>query len=120
MLVEISAQDRLGRRQTVSADLYVAGDTPVAWEQPKANVFETTLDKTAYDPGEVANLLLKSPFQSARALIIVEGPKANQYHWVNIENGQGVFPYPDQWRYDTARTSSRAAVARATQRGAEG
>ena len=70
------------------------GDTPVAWEKPKANVFETTLDKTAYDPGEVANLLLKSPFQMARALIIVEGPKANQYHWVDIENGQGVFPMP--------------------------
>ena len=93
-VVEISAQDRLGRRQTVSADLYVAGDTPVAWEKPKANVFETTPDKTAYDPGEVANLLLKSPFQQARALIVVEGPKANQYHWVNIENGQGVFPMP--------------------------
>ena len=93
-VVEISAQDRLGRRQTVSADLYVAGDTPVAWEKPKANVFETTPDKTAYDPGEVANLLLKSPFQEARALIVVEGPKANQYHWVDIKNGQGVFPIP--------------------------
>ncbi len=93
-VVEISAQDRLGRRQTVSADLYVAGDTPVAWEQPKANVFETTPDKTTYDPGEVANLLLKSPFQKARALIVVEGPKANQYHWTDIENGQGVFPIP--------------------------
>ncbi len=93
-VVEISAQDRLGRRQTVSADLYVAGDTPVAWQQPKANVFETTLGKTVYDPGEVANLLLKSPFQRARALIIVEAPKANQYHWVDIENGQGVFPIP--------------------------
>ena len=93
-VVEIAAQDRLGRRQSVSADLYVAGDTAVAWEKPKANVFETTPDKTAYDPGEVANLLLKSPFQKARALIVVEGPKANQYHWADIENGQGVFPIP--------------------------
>ena len=93
-VIEITAQDRLGRRQTVSADLYVAGDTPVAWEKPKANVFETTPDKTAYDPGEVANLLLKSPFQTARALIVVEGPKANQYHWADIENGQGIFPMP--------------------------
>ena len=93
-VVEIAAQDRLGRRQNVSADLYVAGDTAVAWEKPKANVFETTPDNTAYDPGEVANLLLKSPFQKARALIVVEGPKANQYHWVDIENGQGVFPMP--------------------------
>ena len=93
-IVEIAAQDRLGRRQSVSADLYVAGDTAVAWEQPKANVFETTPDQTAYDPGEVANLLLKSPFQEARALIVVEGPKANQYHWADIENGQGVFHLP--------------------------
>ena len=93
-VVEIATQDRLGRRQSVSADLYVAGDTAVAWEKPKANVFETTPDKTAYDPGEVANLLLKSPFQKASALIIVEGPKANQYHWVDIENGQGIFPIP--------------------------
>ena len=93
-VVEIAAQDRLGRRQNVSADLYVAGDTPVAWEKPKANVFETTPDKTEYDPGEVANLLVKSPFQTGRALIIVEGPKANQYHWADIENGQGIFPIP--------------------------
>ena len=93
-IVEIAAQDRLGRRQSVSADLYVAGDTAVTWEKPKANVFETTPDKTAYDPGEIANLLLKSPFQQAHALIVVEGPKANQYHWADIENGQGVFPLP--------------------------
>ena len=93
-VVEIAAQDRLGRRQSISADLYVAGDTAVAWEKPKANVFETTPDKTAYDPGEIANLLVKSPFQKARALIIVEGPKANQYYWVDIENGQGIFPIP--------------------------
>ena len=93
-VVEITAQDRLGRRQSVSADLYVAGDTPVAWEKPQANVFETTPDKTEYNPGEIANLLLKSPFQRAHALIIVEGPKTNQYHWTEIENGQGVFPLP--------------------------
>ncbi len=93
-VVEIAAQDRLGRRQSVSADLYVAGDTAVAWEKPQANVFETTPDETAYDPGEVANLLLKSPFQQASALIIVEGPKANQYHWTDIKKGQGVFPIP--------------------------
>ena len=93
-VVEITAQDRLGRRQSVSADLYVAGDTAVAWEKPQANVFETTPDKTGYNPGDVANLLLKSPFQKARALIVVEGPKANQYHWTDIENGQGIFPIP--------------------------
>ena len=90
-VVEIAAQDKLGRLQKVVTDLYVAGDTPVAWKQPKANVFETSLDKDSYIPGEEANLLLKSPFQNARALIIVEAPSENRYHWVEVQNGQGLF-----------------------------
>ena len=93
-VVEIAAQDKLGRLQKVVADLYVAGDTPVGWKKPKANVFETSLDKASYIPGEGANLLLKSPFQNARALIIVEGPRENRYHWVDIQNGQGIFTLP--------------------------
>ena len=117
-VVEITAQDRLGRRQSASADLYVAGDTAVAWETPKANVFETTPDKTAYDPGEVANLLLKSPFQQASALIIVEGPKANQYHWIEVENGQGIFPIPISGDM-TPRVPVHALLLRGRLEGAE-
>jgi len=93
-VVEISAQDKLGRLQKVSADLFVAGDTPIAWEKPKAAVFETVLDKNRYDPGETAQLLLKSPFQDARALIVVEKPSANEYHWIDVKNGQGIFTLP--------------------------
>jgi alpha-2-macroglobulin len=93
-VVEISAQDKLGRLQKVSTDLFVAGDTPIAWEKPKASVFETVLDKDAYDPGESAQLLLKSPFQQARALVVVEKPDANEYHWIEVENGQGLFELP--------------------------
>ncbi len=90
-VVEIAAQDKLGRLQKVSADLFVAGDTPVAWEKPKAAVFETVLDKKKYDPGETAQLLMKSPFQEARALVIVEQPASNEYHWIDVKNGQGIF-----------------------------
>ncbi len=90
-IVEISAQDKLGRLQKVSADLFVAGDTPIAWEKPKAAVFETVLDKDRYDPGETAQLLLKSPFQNARALVVLEKPAANEYHWIDVQNGQGIF-----------------------------
>jgi uncharacterized protein YfaS (alpha-2-macroglobulin family) len=93
-IVEISAQDKLGRLQKVSTDLFVAGDTPIAWEKPKAAVFETVLDKEKYDPGETAQLLLKSPFQEAKALIVVEKPSANEYHWIDVQNGQGIFALP--------------------------
>ncbi|MBD3308748.1 hypothetical protein GF339_20230, partial [candidate division KSB3 bacterium] len=93
-IVEISAQDKLGRLQKVSTDLFVAGDTPIAWEKPTAEVFETALDQDRYVPGETAQLLLKSPFQEANALVIVETPSANRYHWVEITHGQGMFALP--------------------------
>ncbi len=76
-VVEVSARDKLGRLQLVTTDLYVAGDEPIAWKKPEANVFETVTDKKEYAPGETAQILLKSPFQQADALAIVEGPDGN-------------------------------------------
>lgn len=93
-LVEISAADKQGRLQKVQADCYLAGPTPVNWKKPKANVFETVTDKAAYNPGDTAAIILKSPFQEAQALAVVEGPKENSYAWVAVTNGQGVFRLP--------------------------
>ncbi len=90
-VVEISARDKQGRLQKVQADLYVAGDTPVSWKKPKANVFETTADKSKYNPGDTASVILKSPFQEAHGLVVVEEPSRNTYHWVKVSKGQGVF-----------------------------
>lgn len=93
-VVEISATDHMGRVQKVLADLYLAGETPMAWKKPKSNVFETSMDKKIYDPGDKASILLKSPFQNAHAIVIVEGPISNTYHWVRISSGQAVFVLP--------------------------
>ena len=93
-VVELESWDALGRRQLVYADLYVAGDTPVAWKKPKNNVFEMGLGQRGIQSGETAGLLLKSPFQEARALVIVEHPRGNSYHQVQVEGGQGIFTMP--------------------------
>ncbi|MGK0289399.1 MAG: hypothetical protein ACI86H_000843 [bacterium] len=88
-VVEITSKDKLGRLQKVYADFYVAGKTPVTWKRPKSNIFRTSLSKRAYNPGDTAKILLKSPFQKARALAIIERPTGNQYKWIDIRNGQG-------------------------------
>ena len=93
-VVELSARDKLGQTQKVQADLYVAGTTPVSWKKPKVNVFETALDKKIYEPGDTASIIMKSPFQEGQALVIVEGPAANTYHWVAVEKGQAIFRLP--------------------------
>lgn len=93
-VVEISARDKQGRLQKVVVDLYVAGDTPVSWKKPEANIFDSTADKNDYNPGDVAKVIIKSPFQEANTLVIVEGPAANIYHWLPVKNGQAVFQLP--------------------------
>ena len=89
-LVELLARDRLGRVQTLSADLFVGGKDAVAWSKPRQGVFELSSDKKKYEPGETAKLLLKSPFQEGHGLVIIEHPGGNKHKWVRIRGGKAV------------------------------
>ncbi|HEV8678267.1 MAG TPA: alpha-2-macroglobulin family protein, partial [Stellaceae bacterium] len=94
-IVELEAADRIGRKQTLRVDLFMAGDTPVTWSRPPAQTVAVSTDKDAYAPGENATLLIQSPFQNARALAIVEEPEGRfRYDWVAITNGVGRYTVP--------------------------
>ncbi|MFL5319041.1 MAG: alpha-2-macroglobulin family protein, partial [Myxococcaceae bacterium] len=89
-VVELVARDKLGRVQTLSADLYVGGQTPVAWKKSREGVFELTTDKQKYKPGETAKVIIQSPFQSGSALVVVEEPGGNTYTWHEVSGGKAV------------------------------
>lgn len=89
-ILELASRDRLGRLQTVKADLFLAGNKPVTWKKGEQMVFETAPDKDKYLPGQEAKILLKSPFQRARALAVIERPNGKpDYRWVEVADGQG-------------------------------
>jgi len=89
-LVQVEAYDKIGRRQQVSVDFFVGGQTPVTWARAPSQTATVTTDKEAYAPGETATLVVQSPFQKARALAIVEEPSGvNRYDWIDIDNGFG-------------------------------
>jgi len=90
-VVELEARDRLGRVQVVTVDLYASGDDPIAWSKPEAGVFEITADKQDYAPGETARLLIRSPFQTGEALIVVEALEGNKYYTVPVRGGKANF-----------------------------
>ncbi|MFT4976825.1 MAG: hypothetical protein ACI8S6_002730, partial [Myxococcota bacterium] len=89
-IVEVSGADRMGRAVEVRADLFASGDEPVSWQAPEAGVFSIVSDKDEYDPGEVASLVVESPFQRAEALVVVEAPDGPRFEWTSIRGGQGV------------------------------
>ncbi len=98
-VVELEAHDRLGRAQVVAVDLYAGGAEPVTWAKPVTRVFEVASDKDAYDPGETANLVLKSPFQEGRALVVTEAPEGNDYRWLEVKGGTATFKVPIRGAY---------------------
>ncbi|MEF3365689.1 MG2 domain-containing protein [Methylocystis sp. 9N] len=94
-IVQLEAYDRLKRRQQVSVDFFVGGDTPVTFARPPAESATITTDKDKYAPGETATLIIQSPFQNARALAIVEQPNGvYDYNFVDIANGFGRYALP--------------------------
>ena len=94
-LVELEAEDKAGRRQTVRVDLFTAGDTPVTWAQPPSQTVTLSADKDAYDPGETATVIIQSPFQTARALAVIEEPEGRfRSEWVDVANGFGRLSVP--------------------------
>lgn len=89
-VVELVAKDRLGRVQTLSADLYTGGKEALSWTKPQHGLFELATDKKTYKPGETARLIIKSPFSKAWALVVEEQAKGNQYSWLRVEGGKAV------------------------------
>ena len=120
-VVQLEAYDRLKRRQQVSVDFFVGGDTPVTFARPPAESATITTDKDKYAPGETATLIIQSPFQNARALAIVEQPSGvYDYEFVDIANGFGRIRSSGQERADAkarrafsdhARTAEGRAAA---------
>ncbi|MCP4334888.1 MAG: alpha-2-macroglobulin [Gammaproteobacteria bacterium] len=94
-IVEIEALDKLDRLQTVKVDMFAGGDEPVTWSRQPTQVFKVTPEKKKYAPGEIARLILESPYQRARALAIVEqADGVNRYDWINVRNGSAVYEVP--------------------------
>jgi uncharacterized protein YfaS (alpha-2-macroglobulin family) len=98
-VVELTARDKLGRVQTLSADLYVGGKEPLAWKKPRQGVFELSTDKKKYKPGETAKLIIKSPFQKGELLIILEEARRNKYVYARVEGGKAVYKIPIRSEY---------------------
>ncbi len=93
-VVELFARDKLGRVQTLSADLYIGGSTPQSWQKSRDGVFEVKPDKPKYAPGDVAHLVVQSPYATAKALTIVEDPTGNRYLWKDVSGSRVVVDVP--------------------------
>ncbi len=67
-----SASDSRRNPITTTTGFYVSGDDYVPWEQREDDTIELVPEFSSYQPGEVARILVKSPYDKAKTLVTLE------------------------------------------------
>lgn len=70
--LEAAGREAGGRATRSEAYIYVTGKGYVAWEREDDDRIELVADRASYKPGQTARVMVKSPFESARALVTLE------------------------------------------------
>ncbi len=93
--VTVNATDAAGAKvQTVvSFDLYGRSETEGAWAQREGIRIDLTADKDSYKAGDVAKVIVKSPFKGT-ALITVEREKVLKSWLVEVDGKGGAVEVP--------------------------
>ncbi|HEV7559698.1 MAG TPA: MG2 domain-containing protein, partial [Kofleriaceae bacterium] len=71
-VVRVAGQDGKHRRVEAAFALSASGRTSVAWPRFDHERIQLVADKASYKPGDVARLVVQSPFPEARGLLTIE------------------------------------------------
>jgi uncharacterized protein YfaS (alpha-2-macroglobulin family) len=98
--LRIEGEDRQGNRITSSTQLWVSeSERQVGWRRPEGNQLELITDKTRYRVGEVAKIMVLSPYRRATALLTVERGRVMTYRTVELEDYSDIISVPVEPEY---------------------
>lgn len=93
-LFSAAGKDGRGNAITSSTYVYVTGDDYVSWERRDDDTVELVADAEEYKPGETAKILVKSPYEKAKALITIEREFVIESRVVEIEGSTSWIEIP--------------------------
>lgn len=93
-IVRLHAQDELKQPITTETSFYAAGSDEVAWARQDDDTIELVADKSHYQPGDTAHVLVKSPFKEATALITYERDLILESKVVTLKGNAPVLDIP--------------------------
>ena len=93
-LLRAEGKDRLNNLITTTAYFYVTGSDYIPWERQEDDSVEIVSDRTEYRPGEVAKILVKSPYERAKALVTIEREFILENRIVEIQGSTGEIEIP--------------------------
>ncbi len=84
---------------STSTYFYVVGRDYVAWERKDDDILELVTDKDTYQPGEMAEILIKSPYERAMALMTIEREFIIEQRVMEIEGSTSRIRLPIKAEY---------------------
>ena len=97
-LVRVSTKDAKGRTASAADYLWVSGESEPSWLGASRNV-ELISDKKEYAPGDVARVLVRSPFQEARGVVFLSREGVTQMKPVEVHGGSTTLEVPIENNY---------------------
>ena len=71
-LIRASGQDGRKNAVTTTTGIYVTGKDYVPWLRRNDEILDLVADRDHYKPGDTARILIKSPYEKAKALVTIE------------------------------------------------
>ena len=88
-----TAKDDAGNEAHSELTIYVHGKDAVVWEDSEHRI-DLVADKEKYQPGDTAVVLLRSPFEEARGVVVVEREGLSKHIPVHLKGGSHVVEIP--------------------------
>lgn len=88
-------RDSAGNEAVTSTYLWVSGGDYVSWRRGNDHSFDLIADADSYKPGDVAEILIASPFQGeAYALVTVERGHIKNYETIQLTTNSTIYRLP--------------------------
>lgn len=88
-----TAKDDKGRETQSQTQMYVHGKDAVVWGQNTRRV-DLVPDRSTYEPGDTANILVRSPFDEAYGVLVVEREGIAQRLPIEVHGGSAAVEVP--------------------------
>lgn len=93
-LIAAEGRDNRKNKVTTTTYLYVTGKDYVPWERKDDDALELIADSDNYKPGDKARILVKSPYERAKALVTIEREMIMQAQVLEIEGSTSQIEIP--------------------------
>ncbi len=98
-ILHAESKDERSRRIYSDTYFYVTGTDYVAWARSDDDKIELVADRTSYKPGDVARVMVKSPYESALALVSLEREGIMHHFTTSLNGSADVVEIPLEERF---------------------